>query len=191
MSRQPDPVREGLARGWRVLGGPHGPLPEQVECDVAIVGSGAGAGITAELLTQAGLNVLIVEEGPLRSSTDFHQRESEAYPTLYQESAARKTADKAINVLQGRCVGGSTTVNWTSSFRTPVPTLEHWRTQFGLADYAYESLVPWFEQAERRLGRRAAQRHQRHASDPLVPDLCQWRSGAQCHHHRAAHQEWL
>lgn len=151
MSRQPDPVREGLARGWRVLGGPHGPLPERVDCDVAIVGSGAGAGITAELLTQAGLNVLIVEEGPLRSSTDFHQREGEAYPTLYQESAARKTADKAINVLQGRCVGGSTTVNWTSSFRTPAPTLDHWRSHFGLADYGYEALVPWFEQAERRL----------------------------------------
>ena len=44
-------------------------------------------------------------------------------PELYQESAARKTADKAINILQGRCVGGSTTVNWTSSFRTPPATL--------------------------------------------------------------------
>ncbi|MBS0436720.1 MAG: GMC family oxidoreductase, partial [Proteobacteria bacterium] len=140
MSRLPDPVREGLSRGWHVLGGPHGPLPERIECDVAIVGSGAGAGISAELLAQAGLRVLIVEEGPLRSSTDFHQRESEAYPTLYQESAARKTADKAINILQGRCVGGSTTVNWTSSFRTPVPTLTHWQSQFGLADYGYEAL---------------------------------------------------
>ncbi len=151
MSRLPDPVREGLTRGWRVLGGPHGPLPERVECDVAIVGSGAGAGITAELLARAGLRVLIVEEGPLRSSTDFHQRESEAYPQLYQESAARKTADKAITILQGRCVGGSTTVNWTSSFRTPVATLAHWQSHFGLADYGYDALVPWFEQAERRL----------------------------------------
>ena len=62
---------------------------------------------------------MIVEEGPLRSSSDFRMREAEAYPDLYQESAARKTADKAINILQGRCVGGGTTVNWTSSFRTP------------------------------------------------------------------------
>ena len=151
MSRQPDPVREGLARGWRVLGGPHGALPGRVECDVAIVGSGAGAGITAELLTQAGLRVVLVEEGPLRSSTDFHQRESEAYPTLYQESAARKTADKAINILQGRCVGGSTTVNWTSSFRTPQSTLDHWRDRFGLSDFSSDVLAPWFQQAERRL----------------------------------------
>lgn len=151
MSRLPDPVREGIARGWKVHGAGHGPLPDRIDCDVAIVGSGAGAGITAELLTQAGLKIVIVEEGPLRSSSDFHQRESEAYPTLYQESAARKTADKGINILQGRCVGGSTTVNWTSSFRTPAPTLSHWQAEFGLADYGSEALAPWFAQAEKRL----------------------------------------
>jgi choline dehydrogenase-like flavoprotein len=118
---------------------------------VAIVGSGAGAGITAEILARAGLQVVIVEEGPLRSSSDFRQHESEAYPTLYQESAARKTQDKAINILQGRCVGGSTTVNWTSSFRTPVVTLDYWRVHFGLDSYGNDDLAPFFAQAERRL----------------------------------------
>jgi choline dehydrogenase-like flavoprotein len=147
----PDPIRAGLARGWRVHGGAHAERPATIECDVAIVGSGAGAGISAELLTQAGLDVVIVEEGPLKSSTDFHQRESEAYPSLYQESAARKTADKAINILQGRCVGGSTTVNWTSSFRTPPPTLRYWREHFGLAELSEEAMAPWFAKAEQRL----------------------------------------
>ena len=151
MSQQPDPIRDGLARGWRVYGGPHAALPSQLTCDVVIVGTGAGAGITAELLTQAGLDVVLVEEGPLQSSTDFNQRESEAYPRLYQESAARKTADKAINILQGRCVGGSTTVNWTSSFRTPSTTLQYWRQHFGLAGMTDDEMSPWFQQAERRL----------------------------------------
>ena len=118
-TRIPDPIADGLARGWRVLGGTHRGAPATLECDVAIIGSGAGAGITAELLSAGGPEVVIIEEGPLKSSRDFRQLESEAYPSLYQESAARKTADKAINILQGRCVGGSTTVNWTSSFRTP------------------------------------------------------------------------
>jgi choline dehydrogenase-like flavoprotein len=151
MSRFPDPIGEGLARGWKVLGGVHGEPPSRIDCDVAIIGSGAGAGITAELLARSGLKVLVVEEGPLRSSADFHQREAEAYPSLYQESAARKTADKSVNILQGRCVGGSTTVNWTSSFRTPVETLDHWRRRFALAAYDSESLAPFFAQAERRL----------------------------------------
>lgn len=151
MSRLPDPIRQGLARGWRVAGGPHGQIPERLTCDVAIVGSGAGAGITAEILTKAGLQVLLIEEGPLRTSTDFHQLESEAYPALYQESAARKTRDKAITILQGRCVGGSTTVNWTSSFRTPESTLDHWRRHFRLEGFDADALAPYFEQAERRL----------------------------------------
>ena len=150
MSNFPDPIRAGLERGWKVLGGAHGALPENITCDVAIVGSGAGAGITAELLTRAGLQVVLVEEGPLKSSSNFHQRESEAYPSLYQESASRKTADKGVSILQGRCVGGSTTVNWTSSFRTPEPTLRYWEQHFGLDDFGREALAPYFEQAERR-----------------------------------------
>ena len=106
MSKIQDPIKDGLARGWKVMGGPFAAPPDGLTCDVAIIGSGAGAGITAELLAKAGLKVVIVEEGPLKSSSDFNQKESEAYPQLYQESAARKTEDKAINILQGRCVGG-------------------------------------------------------------------------------------
>ena len=89
-----DPIVAGLARGWKVHGGPHGALPPRLACDVAIVGTGAGAGITAELLCKAGLSVVLVEEGPLKSSRDFRQLESEAYPALYQESASRQTATK-------------------------------------------------------------------------------------------------
>ncbi|MES2786744.1 MAG: GMC family oxidoreductase [Pseudomonadota bacterium] len=151
MSTVPDPIREGLKRGWKVIGGSYGEAPARITCDVVIVGSGAGGGITAELLTRAGLSVVVVEEGPLRSSSDFTQQESVAYPSLYQESAARKTADKAINILQGRCVGGSTTVNWTSSFRTPQPTLDYWSEHFGLVDFTNDALAPYFSQAERRL----------------------------------------
>lgn len=65
MSSVQDPIRDGLRRGWKVLGGPYGEAPSRIACDVAMVGSGAGAGITAELLARAGLKVVIVEEGPL------------------------------------------------------------------------------------------------------------------------------
>ena len=127
-----DPIRAGLARGWSVVDAPTLERDVTLEADVAIIGTGAGGGIAAEVLTDAGLRVLMIEEGPLRSSSDFRMRESDAYRELYQESAARKTADKAINILQGRCVGGGTTVNWTSSFRTPDATLAHWRAAHGL-----------------------------------------------------------
>jgi choline dehydrogenase-like flavoprotein len=78
-------------------------------------------------------------------------READAYPALYQESAARKTSDKGINILQGRTVGGSTTVNWTSSFRTPPGTLAWWQRNFGLERYTPGALDPWFQMMEERL----------------------------------------
>lgn len=121
------------------------------DVDVAIVGTGAGGGVSAEILSHAGLRVLMVEEGPHWTTADFHMFESESYPNLYQESAGRKTKDKGINILQGRSVGGSTTVNWTTSLRTPSDTLTYWREHFGLSEFTDAMLLPWFETMEARL----------------------------------------
>lgn len=147
-----DVMREGLAAGWKHIDASTLQADLTLEADVLIIGSGAGGGVAAELLTDAGFKVILVEEGPLKTTGDFHMRESEAYPQLYQESAARKTADKAINILQGRCVGGSTTVNWTSSFRTPAATLGYWQNALGLKQLGVESMAPWFAAMEHRLG---------------------------------------
>jgi choline dehydrogenase-like flavoprotein len=146
-----DPIQAGLAAGWHVIDASTLAQDRTLEADVVIVGSGAGGGVTAEILALAGLRVIIVEEGALKSSRDFKMREADAYPQLYQESAARKTRDKAINILQGRTVGGSTTVNWTSSFRTPAPTLAYWQKHFGLKDYTADAMAPWFQMMEERL----------------------------------------
>jgi choline dehydrogenase-like flavoprotein len=151
MTTIPDPIAEGLARGWHVVDGSKIDRDVHLECDVAIVGTGAGGGTAAEILSAAGLRVVMIEEGPLKSSSDFHMLEREAYPSLYQESAARQTKDHGITILQGRSVGGSTTVNWTSSFRTPPETLAYWREHFGLIRYTPEFLAPWFELMEGRL----------------------------------------
>lgn len=147
----PDPIVAGLAAGWKVIDAATLTADQTLEADVVIVGSGAGGGVTAETLTLAGLKVIIIEEGGLHSSKDFKMREAKAYPALYQEAAARKTLDKAINILQGRTVGGSTTVNWTSSFRTPNSTLDYWVARFGLKTYTSEALAPWFLMMEQRL----------------------------------------
>src|ERR1700678_2312634 len=146
-----DPIAQGLTRGWKAYDASTFDRDRAFDADVVIIGTGAGGGTTAEILTNAGLHVVLIEEGPLRSSRDFHMLEREAYPDLYQESAGRRTKDKGIVILQGRAVGGSTTVNWTSSFRTPSQTLDYWREHFGLADYSEDALAPWFEHMERRL----------------------------------------
>jgi choline dehydrogenase-like flavoprotein len=96
--------------------------------------------------------VLIIEEGPLKTSSDFTLLEDQAYSTLYQEGIGRMSKDGAITILQGRAVGGTTLVNWTSSFRTPDPTLEHWAKEHGVKGHSPVEMAPWFAKMEQRLG---------------------------------------
>lgn len=146
-----DPIRTGIANGWQHLDASTFAGDQQFSADVVIIGSGAGGGIAAELLSDAGFKVLLLEHGALHSSSDFRQQERWAYPQLYQDGAGRKTADQAIGILQGRTVGGSTTVNWTTSIRTPAPTLQYWREQFGVDFSGEHSLDPYFDLAAGRL----------------------------------------
>jgi hypothetical protein len=77
----------GIASGWKVLDAATFTAPRTFEADVAIVGSGAGGGIAAEMLTEAGFKVLI-EEGALHTSDSFKDMdEARAYRELYQEAA--------------------------------------------------------------------------------------------------------
>ncbi len=148
----PDPFREGIARGWKTHDGSRLEQDLTLEADVAIIGSGAGGATSAEILSAAGLRVLLIEEGPLKTSSDFKLLETEAYSSLYQEGIGRMSKDGAITILQGRAVGGTTLINWTSSFRTPAPTLAHWASEMGVKGHSAEEMAPWFEQMEQRLG---------------------------------------
>ncbi len=148
----PDSFREGLARGWTTYDGSRLEQDLLLEADVAVIGSGAGGGTTAEILSAAGYKVLLIEEGPLKTSSDFKMLEAEAYASLYQEGVGRMSKDGAIIILQGRAVGGTTLINWTSSFRTPEPTLQHWAEAHGVKGHSAAEMAPWFEQMEQRLG---------------------------------------
>ena len=148
-----DIYTKGIAGGWRVRDASALPANISIEADVVIVGTGAGGGTSAEILSAAGLKVLMLEEGPLKTAASFKDMdEGRAYRELYQEAAGRTTSDGAISILQGRSVGGTTTVNWTSSFRTPAPTLKHWAEVHQVKGHSEQDMAPWFDKMEQRLG---------------------------------------
>jgi choline dehydrogenase-like flavoprotein len=120
-------------------------------CDVCIVGSGAGGAVLAAGLVEAGLDVVMLEAGGAFTHDDFDLHEQSAYPGMYQDRGTRATADVAISILQGRTVGGSTTVNWTTCYRTPERILAHWQRVHGVEGLDPESLRPHFEAVESRL----------------------------------------
>jgi choline dehydrogenase-like flavoprotein len=135
----------------RIVAGAALPTMSAVEVDFVVVGSGAGGSMAAATLAAAGAHVAIVEEGAHHTKRDFNLQESWAYPALYQEHGNRATDDLGIMILQGRSVGGGTTVNWTSSFRTPEPTLRLWAERHGARGLDAATLAPHFDAIEQRL----------------------------------------
>ena len=147
-----DPVAVGVASFWKYENASEITKDKTYECDVVVVGSGAGGGTSAELLAAAGFKVIIIEEGPLKYTQHFKMNEAEAYSDLYQESMTRQTKDGGIHILQGRSVGGSTTVNWTSSFKTPDVTLSHWKKKYNLKKASPSDLNRRFQAVEQKFG---------------------------------------
>jgi choline dehydrogenase-like flavoprotein len=143
-----------------------------LKADVCIVGTGAGGAVTAAILAEAGVDVLLVEEGGYYTSNDFTAREHDVFPRLYQEGGARATKDLSISILQGKAVGGTTVVNWTTSFRTPEDVVEHWRDKHGVKGFAYADLVPHYEAIEKRLAIAKVPLEQLNANNKKLWDGC-------------------
>jgi choline dehydrogenase-like flavoprotein len=125
--------------------------PLRESADVCIIGSGCGGGPTARILARSGRKVIVVEEGGYYAAADFDGTEETAYQTLYQRRAGQTTEDLAITVLQGRCVGGSSTVNWMTSLRPPEFTLDQWWRHFGVEGLGSQDLEPYFNRVEQYL----------------------------------------
>ncbi len=150
-------ARVGVERGCRLA---DGSLPEATdplgdttaaldgeECDVAIVGSGAGGAVAAAMLAEAGLDVLVLEAGESFDRESYPAEPLDAIARLYRDGGLTIAEGRPpIPVPVGRAVGGTTVVNSGTCFRAPGAVLEDWRRRFGV-DWATE-LDSEFAEAE-------------------------------------------
>jgi choline dehydrogenase-like flavoprotein len=137
---------------WRAAGYP-GPLPQPaaavaplptlavekdttLDCDVVVVGSGAGGGVVAGLLAAAGRSVVVLEKGPNPGSRDLTQVEGDMLGALYLDGGLLMTQSGSMPILAGSCLGGGTVINYTTSFPLPPATREEWARLSGLALFA-------------------------------------------------------
>jgi choline dehydrogenase-like flavoprotein len=123
-----------------------------VSCDVCVIGSGAGGAVMAEKLATRGKKVVVLEDGGYHTSDTFTLEERWAIPRLYQEAGTRATVDGSLAILQGRAVGGTTVINWTTCFRTPKRVFDFWHEHHGVEGVSHEALIPHWEAIEQRLG---------------------------------------
>jgi choline dehydrogenase-like flavoprotein len=125
-------------------------------CDVVIVGSGAGGSVMATLLAEAGLSVIVLEEGPYWKPEEYQRfTPSQSVRRMFRESGMM-TAFPAkdtpiITITTGRAVGGSSVLTGGVCFRIPGEIHHRWAHDLGLDELGERALEPAYEDVERRM----------------------------------------
>ena len=119
-------------------------------CDVCVIGSGAGGSVLACRAAQAGRSVLLVERGPYVRPSQMSDSEIEMIPLLYKDGGLQMNTGMDMFILQGTCVGGSTTLSNMVMMRAPDDVLSSW-ARFG-ADIDLAKLARSYDTIEREIG---------------------------------------
>jgi choline dehydrogenase-like flavoprotein len=123
-----------------------------LECEAVIVGSGAGGATVAAELAEAGIDVIVLEEGGYHPTESFTAETGRALRTLYRDGGGGMAIGRpSVLYAEGRCVGGSTVVNGGMSWRTPARVLDRWAEQEGIKAIREKDLEPYFTRVESRL----------------------------------------
>ena len=139
-------IPSGLTRQDEVTG------DLNLECGAVIVGSGAGGATVAAELAEAGVDVIMLEEGGYHPTESFTAGTGRALRTLYRDGGGGMAiGHPSVLYAEGRCVGGSTVVNGGMSWRTPARVLQRWSEQEGLQAISEKDLDPYFATIESRL----------------------------------------
>lgn len=161
------PTADGGHPAWRAVGYP-GPLPWpetmpeplpverptdalQLECDVVVVGSGAGGGVVAGRLAAAGHSVIVLEKGPNADPRTFTQVEGDMLSRFYLDSGLKMTRSGSMPILAGSAVGGGTLINYTTSFRLPEDVREEWAARSGVSFFTGHSFNASFDRIAARV----------------------------------------
>eukprot|EP00884_Botryococcus_braunii_P016652 jgi/Botrbrau1/3670/Bobra.0008s0004.2 len=116
-----------------------GPKVEELvlECDAVVVGSGAGGGVAAGVLAQAGMKVVVLEKGQYTPTAELTLQEGHAFESMYERAGVGLgNTDMSMNLLAGATVGGGTRINWCASFPTPEHVRREWAEEHGLENFA-------------------------------------------------------
>ena len=152
-----EPVRSSAPepRRWlaQVRRGDDLDADESIECDVVVVGTGAGGAVAGRELAARGLAVVFLEEGELRGREQFTGRSWDAYRRFYRsDENLIAIGNTVIPIMVGRLVGGSTALNGGTCRRGVAAALDGWAETVGDGELSAAGLAPYYERVERELG---------------------------------------
>lgn len=125
-------------------------------CDVVIVGSGAGGATMAAHLAEAGLSVIVLEEGPYYRPEEIASfRPSQTMRRMWREAgllaALGVGQTPVIGLTVGRNVGGSSVHTGGVCFRIPSVIHDEWVRDHGLPSLSERRFQEAYADVERRV----------------------------------------
>lgn len=122
------------------------------ECDVCVIGSGAGGAVAAKELAEKGFSVVLLEEGGHFTRENWNGKPYFSMTHMWRNGGGTMTLGlPGVSVPAGRCIGGTTTINSCTCFRTPEKVMRQWRQEFGLTRTDGKSLSPYFDRVEKEI----------------------------------------
>jgi choline dehydrogenase-like flavoprotein len=122
------------------------------ECEVLIIGSGAGGATTAAILAEAGHDVLIIEEGPWVDQGEVVPFSLEQMDRQYRSGGVTVALGvPSIAYTEGRCAGGGTEVNSGLYRRPPEQAIARWQSEYKIDDFDADGLLSICEEVEAQL----------------------------------------
>jgi choline dehydrogenase-like flavoprotein len=121
--------------------------------DVVIIGSGAAGATAARVLTAAGVEVVILEEGPAVPSQEMRADLYSSFKRIWREAGMQVARGRAFTpILQGSCVGGTTVINAAIIHRLPEVIRQRWRQEHGIDErFGLEGLERVYDGLDREL----------------------------------------
>ena len=128
--------------------------------DYIIVGSGAAGSVLADRLSEDGqYTVCVLEAGPADNNPWIHMPagfiktlSNPAVSWQFSTEPTALTGGRRIATVQGRVLGGSTSINGMVYNRGQPDDLNNW-AQRGNRGWGYADCLPYYKRSEKRIGR--------------------------------------
>lgn len=128
--------------------------------DYLIIGSGAGGGVMAHRLHQAGAKVLLLEAGKAYRKETFPKDELAYSPQLFWGGGLEFDTSSKMAFLRARCLGGTTIVNQCLLDRFDDLALDDWKRVSGIPFFSSAGLDADYQKVEAQLSLQTIEPHQ-------------------------------